>query len=50
MIGSVGSGKSSFLNTIIGDLLHVTPEILNKFGGNMKYNKQMIDEEELKNL
>jgi ABC-type uncharacterized transport system ATPase component len=32
VIGNVGSGKSSLLNAIIGDLLYVSPQILDKYG------------------
>lgn len=32
VIGSVGSGKSSLLNTIIGDMLYVSPKVITKYG------------------
>jgi ABC-type phosphate/phosphonate transport system ATPase subunit len=33
VIGDVGSGKSSLLQTLIGDLLHVSPAQILKYGG-----------------
>ena len=31
IIGDVGSGKSSLLSTIIGDLLYVSPSLIQKY-------------------
>ena len=33
VIGDVGSGKSSLLSTLIGDLLLVKPSLIEKYGG-----------------
>ena len=33
IIGDVGSGKSSLLNSIIGDLIYVPQDEVDKFGG-----------------
>jgi len=32
-IGDVGSGKSSFLSSLIGDMLYLHPDLLEEFGG-----------------
>ena len=47
VIGNVGSGKSSLLNAVIGDLLYVSPQILDKYGQAEGHQKEMVDEEEL---
>ena len=43
IIGDVGSGKSSFLNSIIGDLLYMDPSLVEKHGGKLA-NEQLIDQ------
>ena len=35
IIGECGSGKSTLLSTMIGDLLYVDPQIINKYGSSV---------------
>jgi len=35
IIGDVGSGKSTLLSTLIGDLLYVSPKVIQKYCGPM---------------
>ena len=46
VIGDVGSGKSSLLNTLIGDLLYVSPELISKHGGAEGMDKEFKEEAE----
>jgi len=32
IIGEVGSGKSSLINALLGDMIHVSPETLDNMG------------------
>jgi len=38
VIGDVGSGKSSLLSTIIGDLLYANPQFMNEHGSSRLNN------------
>ena len=40
VIGDVGSGKSSLLSALIGDLNYFNPNLVNKYGG---MNKTLSD-------
>ena len=42
IIGDVGAGKSSLLNAIIGDLIYVPPQHINRFGG---FDQEATDED-----
>lgn len=46
VIGDVGSGKSSLLNALIGDLLFVSPELILKHGGVDGMKKEFKEESE----
>ena len=47
IIGDVGSGKSSLLQTIIGDLLHVSPAQILKYGGDEGLKKEIANSEQI---
>ena len=40
VIGDVGSGKSSLLNTIIGDMLYVSKDCMDKYDNGTQFNTQ----------
>ena len=44
IIGDVGSGKSSLLSAIIGDLLYVSPSLVKKYGENDGFTKIIDDD------
>lgn len=48
IIGDVGSGKSSLLSALIGDLLVVGKELIEKYGMGRGLTKPMGDADELK--
>lgn len=51
IIGECGSGKSSLLSTMIGDLLYVDPSVISKYGsGDQGMEKQFTDRDEFKQL
>ena len=50
IIGDVGSGKSSLLSTLIGDLLYVSPAQIAKFGGEQGFKKKMTSDEDIKSF
>jgi ABC-type lipoprotein export system ATPase subunit len=47
VVGDVGSGKSSLLSSLLADLLFVSPEILNEYGGVKGMDTQLSDKETL---
>jgi ABC-type dipeptide/oligopeptide/nickel transport system ATPase component len=45
IIGEVKSGKSSILSSVIGDMLYVSNNKIQKYGGEMGMNQAMCDQE-----
>jgi ABC-type transport system involved in cytochrome bd biosynthesis fused ATPase/permease subunit len=50
VIGDVGSGKSSLLQTLIGDLLYVSPSQILKYGGSSGLEKEIVDSEQIESF
>lgn len=50
MIGDVGSGKSSLIQALIGDMLHVSNSQIIKYGGNQGLEKEIVDSEQIENF
>lgn len=49
IIGECGSGKSSLLSTMLGDLLYVDPSVIKQYGsGELGMEKQFTDRDEFK--
>lgn len=47
VIGDVGSGKSSLLQAIIGDMVYVSPQQILSFGGSQGMKKELTDAKEV---
>ena len=47
IIGDVGSGKSSLLSALIGDLLYVSPDQITKYGGKYGFDKEIENDDEI---
>ena len=50
VIGDVGSGKSSLLSAIIGDLLYVSPGQISKYGGKYGFEKEINNDDEVQHF
>lgn len=50
VIGDVGSGKTSFLQALIGDLLYVSPNQILKYGGIQGLQKEIKDSEQIESF
>ena len=50
IIGDVGSGKSSLLSALLGDLLYMSESQIKKYGGEIGLQKEIANNEEIEDF